>query len=359
MTPKTSYDELHQKVKALESKILLTRHFLTHSNDEIQTRLDHPEAFADIITTDKKMISIFKYVEHIASTSQPVLITGETGAGKELIAKTIHNLSELKGDFVPVNVSGLDENIFADTFFGHVKGAFTGAETARRGLIEKATGGTLLLDEIGDLHASSQVKLLRVLQEAEYMPLGQDKPKRADVRVVSTTNKDLWKLQKASIFREDLNFRIRTHHVHIPPLRERRGDIKVLLHHFLGVSAKALNKEKPKPPRELEVFLNTYRFPGNIRELQAMVFDAVSRSTSKHLSLETFKNIARQQHPPSEPEVEKAVFFASCQELPSIQETTRLLVEEAMKRAEGNQTVAARMIGISQQALSKRLKSKP
>ena len=358
MTPKPSYDELHQKVKALESKILLARHSLTHSDGEMHTRLDHPEAFADIITTDKKMISIFKYVEHIAPTLQPVLITGETGAGKELIANTIHKLSGLNGDFVPVNVSGLDENIFADTFFGHVKGAFTSAETARRGLIEKAAGGTLLLDEIGDLHASSQVKLLRVLQEAEYMPLGQDKPKRAEARVVSTTNKDLWTLQREGIFREDLNFRIRTHHVHVPPLRERRGDISVLLHHFLGVSAKALNKEKPKPPRELEEFLSAYRFPGNIRELQAMVFDAVSRSTSKHLSLETFKNIAQQQHPPSGPEVEKAFLFASCQELPGIRETNQMLVEEAMKRANGNQTVAARMLGISQQAISKRLKNK-
>ncbi len=358
MTPKPSYDELHQKVKALESKILLARHSLTHSNDEIHTRLDHPEAFTDIITTDKKMVSIFKYVEHIASTLQPVLVTGETGVGKELIARTIHKLSGLKGEFVPVNVSGLDENIFSDTFFGHVKGAFTGAVTARRGLIEKAAGGTLLLDEIGDLHASSQVKLLRVLQEAEYMPLGQDKPKRANARVISTTNKDLWTFQRAGSFREDLNFRIRTHHVHIPPLRERRGDINVLLHHFLGVSAKALNKEKPKLPRELEVFLSTYRFPGNIRELQSMVFDAVSRSTSKGLSLKAFTNISQPQHPPSAPEVEKAFLFASCQELPSIRETTHLLVEEAMKRTKGNQTVAAKMLGISQQAISRRLKSK-
>jgi len=336
----------------------LDRYALTHFNNEIHTRLDHPEVFADIITNDKKMVSIFKYMEHIAPTSEPVLITGETGVGKELVARIIHKMSDLKGEFVPVNVSGLDENIFSDTLFGHVKGAFTGAETARRGLFEKAAGGTLLLDEIGDLPPGSQVKLLRVLQEAEYRPLGQDEPHLTNVRIISTTNKDLWALQRQGIFREDLNFRIRTHHIHIPPLRERPGDIRILLNHFLDVSATALDKEKPKPPRELEVFLSTYRFPGNIRELQTMVFDAVSRSTSKRLSLETFKSIAQQQNPPSVPESENASLFAACQVLPGIRETTLLLVNEAMQRAKGNQTAAAKMLGISQQAISKRLKSK-
>jgi DNA-binding NtrC family response regulator len=282
--------------------------------------------------------------------------------GKELIARAIHKLSDLKGDFIAVNVSGLDDNVFSDTLFGHVKGAFTGAEGVRRGLIEKASGGTLLLDEIGDLHPASQTKLLRVLQEGEYMPLGQDEPRRADSRIISTTNKDLWALRRAGMFREDLNFRLRTHHIHVPPLRERLNDINILLDHFLKMSTRSLKKKQPIIPDELPSLLKKYPYPGNVRELQAMVFDAVTRQDSKILSLDTFKSYIDQQKEdgtlPIEPIGEKTAIFSSCKDLPSIKQSTQLLVDEAMKRANGNQSAAAKMLGISQQALSKRLKSK-
>jgi DNA-binding NtrC family response regulator len=141
--------------------------------------LENPEAFKEIITKDKKMFSIFQYIESIAGSSQPVLIQGETGVGKELIARAVHRLSRPQGSFVAVNVAGLDDNVFSDTLFGHVKGAFTGAERDRSGLIEKASSGTLFLDEIGDLSSSSQVKLLRLLQEREYFPwdlMNREKP---------------------------------------------------------------------------------------------------------------------------------------------------------------------------------------
>lgn len=334
----------------------------SYSKNQREKRKEKNDIFKEIITNDKKMLSIFKYIKTIAPTSQLVLITGETGVGKELIARAIHKLSGLKGDFIPVNVSGLDDNVFSDTLFGHVKGAFTGAEGVRRGLIEKASGGTLLLDEIGDLHPASQTKLLRVLQEGEYLPLGQDEPRRADSRIISTTNKDLWALQRAGMFREDLNFRLRTHHIHIPPLRERINDIDILLDHFLTISARSLKKKKPIILEELPVLLKKYTFPGNVRELQAMVFDAVTRQDSKTLSLDTFKSYIDHNREyrvlPTEPVGEKTAIFTSCTELPSIKEATQLLVDEAMKRANGSQSVAAKMLGISQQALSKRLKGK-
>jgi len=353
---------LEQRLKELEVQLGELEKSTSYSKNQREKRKEKNDIFKEIITNDKKMLSIFKYIKTIAPTSQLVLITGETGVGKELIARAIHKLSGLKGDFIPVNVSGLDDNVFSDTLFGHVKGAFTGAEGVRRGLIEKASGGTLLLDEIGDLHPASQTKLLRVLQEGEYLPLGQDEPRRADSRIISTTNKDLWALQRAGMFREDLNFRLRTHHIHIPPLRERINDIDILLDHFLTISARSLKKKKPIILEELPVLLKKYTFPGNVRELQAMVFDAVTRQDSKTLSLDTFKSYIDHNREyrvlPTEPVGEKTAIFTSCTELPSIKEATQLLVDEAMKRANGSQSVAAKMLGISQQALSKRLKGK-
>ncbi len=326
--------------------------------------LERPEVFKDIITINKKMMSIFFYIESIAPTSQSVLITGETGVGKELVAKTIHELSNLKGNFVAVNVAGLDDVVFSDTLFGHVKGAFTGADRIRRGLIEQASGGTLFLDEIGDLSIASQVKLLRLLQEGEYLPLGQDIHKTTDARIITATNKDLTALQKEGSFRKDLDFRLRTHHIDIPPLRERKDDISLLVNHFLAKAAEELNKKKPTPPKELVTLLETYSFPGNVRELETMIFDSVSRHKSRILSLGVFKaHIAREHESRSDTddtsdEGEEVIRFST--RLPTIKTATQALVNEAMKQTNGNQSIAAKILGISQQALSKRLKkSKP
>jgi DNA-binding NtrC family response regulator len=316
--------------------------------------------FENIITADQEMLAIFQYVTSIAKTSEPVLITGETGVGKELIAKAIHQQSDLKGRLVPVNTAGLDDTMFSDTLFGHRKGAYTGADKSRSGLIERAEGGTLFLDEVGDLTPASQVKLLRLLQEGEYMPLGQDALKHAKIRIITVTNQDLWLLQKTGRFRKDLNFRLRTHHIHVPPLRDRQGDLPLLVDHFLEKAASALGKKKPTPPRELVPLLLTYSFPGNIRELQAMIFDAISRHTNKVLSLNSFKRHIHEGHkymPPTEHIVEgEPSYLRFPKELPTIKEATRILVAEAMKRGGGNQSIAARMLGITQQALSKRLK---
>jgi len=333
----------------------LAAHSVTHSKKSLQ----RPEAFAEIITKNEKMLEIFLHVESIARTSEPVLITGETGVGKELIARAIAVLSGLRGPFVPVNVAGLDDNVFSDTLFGHVRGAFTGAEKIRRGLVEYATAGTLFLDEIGELSAASQVKLLRLLQEAEYLPLGCDQPRRANVRILAATNEDLWALQAAGEFRKDLNFRIRTHHVHVPPLRERLEDLPLLMDHFLEKASSELKKRKPTPPKELVTLLSTYAFPGNIRELRSMIFDAVSRHSARILSLDSFKSHISQWQAgkiktrDSNLGEEGLLTFSG--RLPTIKEATQLLIAESMRRAKGNITIAAGMLGISRQALSKRL----
>ena len=320
-----------------------------------------PAGFEDIVTNNREMFSIFQYITSISKTAEPVLITGETGVGKELIAAAIHRASGLKGRLVPVNTAGLDDVMFSDTLFGHRRGAFTGADKSRPGLIERAENGTLFLDEVGDLSLASQVKLLRLLQEGEYMPLGQDETKLAKVRVITVTNQDIWHLQKIGKFRKDLNFRLRTHHIHIPPLRERPDDLPLLTNHFLEKAATALSKKTPTAPRELIPLLQTYSFPGNIRELQAMLFDAVSRHTAKVLSLNSLKRHILEGHKDmslsDQPDSEETTYLRFPSELPTIKETTRLLVAEAMKRAGGNQSLAARMLGVTQQALSKRLKN--
>jgi DNA-binding NtrC family response regulator len=322
--------------------------------------LQNPKAFSEIITQDKKMLAIFQYIESIGPTSQPVLIKGETGVGKELIARSIHTISGLKGEFVAVNVAGLDDNVFSDTLFGHIKGAFTGAEQDRSGLIEKAAGGTLFLDEIGDLSPTSQVKLLRLLQEREYFPLGMDEAKKTDVRIVASTHEDLLALQEKGKFRKDLNYRLATHQIFIPALRDRLNDMPLLVNFFLENAAKELQKPKPTPPKELSTLLRTYDFPGNIRELQSLVFDAVSRHKSKVLSLNVFKNhIDRHKnHFSRQPHIREKNSSAPLLiqgNFPTIRQATTWLVEEAMKQSDRNQSIAAKMLGISQQALSKRL----
>ncbi len=328
--------------------------------------LEQPEAFQEIITNNTKMLSIFQYIESIARTSQPVLIRGETGVGKELVARALHALSGLGGRFVPVNVAGLDDNVFSDTLFGHVRGAFTGADKPRPGLIAQAAGGTLFLDEIGDLSQASQVKLLRLLEEGEYHPLGRDEPRRTNARILASTHRNLWELQKEGKFRKDLNFRLRTHRIYIPPLRERVDDIPLLAEHFLAEAARSLSKRVPTPPPELFALLKTYHFPGNVRELKAVIFDAVSRHKAGVLSLDVFRAHIRahQEREGAAAEPSGALdsaprpLVAFSEPLPSIREATRLLVEEALRRAGGNQSIAAGLLGVTQQALSKRLKPK-
>ncbi|HUM90766.1 MAG TPA: sigma-54 dependent transcriptional regulator [Candidatus Competibacter sp.] len=317
------------------------------------------DVFAGIVTRNPQMHSLFQYAETIAPTNESVLITGETGVGKDLLAQAIHAASGRRGDFVAVNVAGLDDTIFADTLFGHGKGAFTGAERARQGLVERAAAGTLLLDEIGDLTVASQTKLLRLLQEGDYFPLGQDSPRRSAARIISATNQDLWQVVKQGLFHKDLNYRLRIHHLHLPPLRERLDDLPLLLNHFAEEAAMPLRKPKPRVPERLTRLLEGYSFPGNIRELRMMVFEAVSRTTSKTLLLEPFERYIDQQQVKQGFSPDLGDALAPLQRsaaLPTLKQATEQLVREALRRCNGNQTAAARLLGISQQAVSKRLK---
>jgi DNA-binding NtrC family response regulator len=320
--------------------------------------LKSPEAFSHIVTGNAAMHAIFRYCESVSKSLWPVLVTGETGVGKELIARAIHTLSGRTGAFVAVNAAGLDDAVFSDTLFGHVRGAYTGAEEFRKGLIEQAGAGTLFLDEIGDLPHTSQVKLLRVIQEHEFYPLGSDVAKKTDARLVFATNTDLDALQASGHFRRDLYQRLKTHHVHVPPLRKRPDDIPLLVNHFLERAATALHKKKPSPPKELYTLLATYMFPGNVRELESMVSDAVANHESHMLSMAAFEARIARDRPADGASMGNGNGngpYACLESLPTLAQSNELLIAEAMRRAEGNQTLAARLLGISRPALNRRI----
>lgn len=329
------------------------------TEEDISARAPH---IPSIITQDKEMLALLSYVEVVAKSRQPVLISGETGVGKELVARAVHTLSGSKGGFISVNVAGLDDQMFSDTLFGHRRGAFTGALNDRDGLILKAANGTIFLDEIGDLNELSQIKLLRLLQENEYYQLGSDNPLKSNARLVVATNKNLRQCMNDSTFRKDLYYRLCTHQVAIPPLRKRPGDIQPLLDHFIRQAAKSMGKGRLSYRRALVDFLVTYSFPGNIRELQSIVHDFVSRTTTSNLSTALLKKIiARDQEPArvitegkngSGPEF-NGISFSS---LPTLKYAETVIIEKALELAKNNQGTAARMLGITRQALNNRLR---
>lgn len=348
--------------KALEIRALqdeasaLKEHFLSD-------QLNNQAAFEPIITTSRKMLSIFHYIEAIARSNRPVSICGETGVGKELLARAIYDVSGLKGDYVAVNVAGLDDTMFSDTLFGHRKGAYSGADNNRDGLIVKATGGVLMLDEIGDLNENSQLKLLRLLEERQYYPLGSDIARSSDVHIITTTNRDLNNMVSNGKFRKDLYYRLCTHAIKVPPLRDRPEDIQLLFEHFLEDAALSLSKKKPSYPEELITLLSGYHFPGNIRELQTMTVDAVARHKQGKLSMNIFKELIKQNHDHFSPSSGSPDIFKDdmnvCgdrERFPTLKESETFLISEALKRSKGNQGIAAELLGISRQALNKRLK---
>lgn len=340
--------ELRQEVTSLRKQILTGQ-------------LSNPTVFSDIVTDDEGMKRIFHYVEAIAPTSQPVLICGQTGTGKELIASALHTASKRKGNFVAVNVGGLDDLVFSDTLFGHVRGAFTGADRPREGLIAQAANGSLFLDEIGELNDASQIKLLRLLQEQEYFQLGSDYPQKTTARIIAATNQDLRSLIDMGKFRRDLFYRLCTHQVQIPPLAARKGDIPLLLGQFVTEASASMQKEPPAIPHELHRYLDTYDFPGNVRELKSMVYDAVACHTRGMLAKESFIQAigGRILSASAESALSTCIGIDNEEDrLPTLKEAEEALIQKAMERSGGNQGVAARYLGITRQGLNKILNRK-
>ena len=319
---------------------------------------DVTEAFASIVTQDRKMLSIFRYVEAIAPISQVVMISGDTGTGKELIARAIHRISGRSGDFVSINIAGLDDFMFSDTLFGHARGAFTGADRDRKGLLEMAINGTMFLDEIGDLSGASQVKLLRLLQEKEYYSLGSDKKKISTARVVVATNSKLDDKIKSGSFRIDLYYRLCSHHIQLPSLRERFRDIPALVKHFMADAALELGKPLPTVKKETLDMLARHHFPGNVRELKGLISNAVALSPPGQLLITSLQESSTP--PPARPNPEIFVGLPHKNgHMPTLKEAEEYLIREALRRSLGNQRTAAVMLGITRQALNKRLTREP
>ena len=325
------------------------RQLSTHMLSE---ELEYPEAFKHIHSENGLMKRLFNYVEAIGPTAYPVLITGETGVGKELFARAIHMTSLRNGPFVPVNVAGLDDTMFSDTLFGHTRGAFTGADTFRPGLVEQAANGTIFLDEIGDLSPQSQTKLLRLLQEKEYRRLGSDTVLPCNARIVTATCRSLEYLSNSTSFRNDLFYRLRTHHIHVPPLRERKDDLPVLTTFFADRAMEEMGRPPVQLPGNLLRLLQGYNFPGNVRELESLIINAVSISRPGEFDSKPIaaaigsEMIPQDQHP--------QVTFHT--ELPTLKQIENLLIKEAVLRTSGNQTQAAAILGIKRQTLSYRLR---
>jgi two-component system, NtrC family, response regulator HydG len=342
------------EMNALQKQATSLKHYL------LAAELKNEKAFAHIITASPKMLGIFKYCEIIAASPYPILFSGETGSGKELLAKAVYYAGGSQHNFVAVNVAGLEDTMFSDTLFGHKKGAFTGADSQREGLINQAAGGILFLDEIGDLSPASQVKLLRLIQENEYYPLGSDTVRKTDARIICASNHDLKRLVQEGRFRKDLFFRLSVHQIEVPPLRERPEDIPLLVLHFLAETASLLQKKMPTPPPELFPLLASYPFPGNVRELQTMVHDAVFRQSGHILKLDTFKKTIAERRPemsattlPDARSMDAPGLLDGQQ--PTLKQAEDFLVQRALTMAKGNQGIAASLLGITRQALNKRL----
>jgi len=344
---------------------------LADENVRLRTRLfdrqiRNSAALAGVVYRDQRMHSVFLYAESVARSSQTILITGETGVGKEVVARAVHRMSGKEGEFVPVNVAGYDDAMFADALFGHTAGAYTGAQAKRTGLVGQARGGTLLLDEIGELTPPSQVKLLRLLENREYYPLGSDALRRSDARVIVSTNRDLEAEMENGAFRKDLYYRLQTHHIAIPPLRERPDDILPLARHYLEEAGREYGKELSGFTEDALEIVESLPFPGNVRELRALLFDAASRDRDGKIDVDdlperaedTKSSTARLSGRQSDAKDDSGAAGLSLSggDFPTLQAASARLIELALERTGGNQAEAARLLGISPPALSRRLR---
>jgi transcriptional regulator with PAS, ATPase and Fis domain len=265
-------DYLTELVNLVVEEIVMTHKTINDQEDtvnELRNQLTNRYGFHNMIGKSAPMQNLYRLLERVANSDATVLVQGENGTGKELIAKAVHfNSPRKKNRFIPVNCGAFNENLLESELFGHVKGSFTGAIKDKKGLFEEADGGTLFMDELGETSMAMQVKLLRVLQDGTYTPVGSSQVRKSNVRVVAATNRDLAKMVKDGTFREDLFYRLNVINVTVPPLRERRDDIKLLCDHFLADHAKGSSKPVKLISSECMEVLMNYEWPGNVRELE-------------------------------------------------------------------------------------------
>ncbi|MBI3665670.1 MAG: sigma-54-dependent Fis family transcriptional regulator [Acidobacteria bacterium] len=340
-----SLDDLVMTInKALEVRAL------REENRQLKEELSRRYQFDNIIGRSSKMQEVFAAVTRVAPTRATVLLAGESGIGKDLIAHAIHHHSPRRArPFVKINCSAIPENLMESELFGHEKGAFTGASAARAGKFEQADGGTVFLDEIGDVPSPVQVKLLRVLQEREFERLGSNKTISVDVRVIAATNQDLRAALEQGAFREDLYYRLNVVPINIPPLRERKEDIPFLVEHFLAkYAADTDGRVASVSPAALEKLV-AYHWPGNVRELEnviqrAMVMTAGTRLEPADIQLDVDRRAS--------PAPDGAHFLPAGY---SLEQYEQELIREALRRAGGNKSQAARLLGLTRNSLRYRL----
>ncbi len=355
-----AYDYISKPFKTDE--VLLTlkkaeeRERLKDENLRLKTRINKIEekySFGNIIARSEAMAYVFHLVRKVTDHKTTVMITGESGTGKELIAKAIHSDGRrCSHTMVSINCGGIPENLLESELFGYKKGAFTDATRDKPGLFEEADGGTIFLDEIGELPVSLQVKLLRVLQEEEITPLGATGPKKIDVRVIAATAKDLQKEVEGSRFREDLFYRINVMTIHLPPLRERRGDIPLLVGYFIDLFNKKMEKNIEGLSSKTMPILMEYSWPGNVRELENVIERACLLATGRWItpselppSVTSFKTSDSSVEPGHALSIKKAS-----------KRLERDLIQKALELTDGNRTKAAKILEISRPILISKIK---
>jgi two-component system response regulator AtoC len=353
-----AYDYISKPFKPDE--IILTlkkaeeRERLRKENEILRKEVKREYSFENIISKNEKMQKLFDVIKKVAPYKSTLLIMGESGTGKELVAKALHYHSDRsQNPFIPVNCGAIPENLLESELFGHAKGAFTDAIQTKKGLFEEADGGTLFLDEIGELPLQLQVKLLRVLQEGEIRRVGESKPIQIDVRIVAATVRDLVKEVNEGRFREDLFYRLNVFPVHLPPLRERKEDIPLLVSHFIKKYNQILSKKVTgMHPKALEVLLN-YRWFGNVRELENTIERAIVLADGPEIEKENLPIEVQgfKEAVPSSPVIEEEYSIKKASKAMEIN-----LIQKALKKTRGNHTHASRLLEISHRALLYKIK---
>jgi DNA-binding NtrC family response regulator len=343
-----------------ELRILVSRAMerssLIKENLQLRAELDSRFDISNFVGQSEKMQQVFKLIDQVAQTNTTVLVTGESGTGKELVARAIHSKSNRRQRaFVIVNCAALSEHLLESELFGHVKGAFTGAHSDRQGRFELADGGTLFLDELALMSIPLQGKLLRVLQEKEFEPVGGTHTIKVDVRIIGATNKNLERLLEEKIFREDLYYRLNVVEINLPPLRERKEDIPLLVAHCIGNLNRELGKTIKNVSDEALKLLMEYDWPGNVRELENLIERAMVLGKEDILETENFPpQIKRRQEQIDLPRHLLGQFRlpeSGISLIDTVEEMEKRLIQEALERTGGNKTKAAELLGVTRKIM--------